>query len=253
MTLLEEIAEARGKRLLIGGHRGNQSGVRENTIPNFEQVLGCGISHIEIDVQLTKDGQAVIYHDLTLKEKSPLSGMIKDYTLEELKQAFEIETLDEALAWCKAHHQGVLLEIKSRELDMHDTMFLLAERIVSALRRYDFFDMCIPFGTDHRTLHRIKELEPRTKIALIVPHVPYNPAGLMRDMDAMIYLCFLENLSKPLIDELHQAGYLVDGSVVNTKERLRLALELGVDMIESDYPKKILAAYAELMEEEKHA
>ena len=253
MTFIEEVEAARGQRLLIGGHRGHLSDVRENTIPNFCEVLGSGISHIEIDVQLTKDDQAVIYHDLTLDEKSPLTGKIRDYTVEELKRTFEINTLDEAMGWCCENHQGLLLEIKSRELEMHDTMPTLAKRIVEALRKYDFFDMCIPFGTDHRLLHMLKEMEPRVKIALIVPHVPHDPAALMRDMDAMIYLCFLENLSKPLVDELHQAGFLVDGSVVNTKERLKVALELGVDMIESDHPDKMLAAYAQLMEEEKHA
>ena len=33
--------------------------------------------------------------------------------------------------------------------------------------------------------------------------------------------------------ELQEAGYWVDGSVVNSKEELRLAQELGVDLIES--------------------
>ena len=50
----------------------------------------------------------------------------------------------------------------------------------------------------------------------------------MKDMGAMIYLCFLDNLSAGLVEELHRAGYLVDGSVVNTRERLAEALALRV-------------------------
>ena len=49
-----------------------------------------------------------------------------------------------------------------------------------------------------------------------------------------------------LVEELHKAGYLVDGSVVNTKERLEAALALNVDMIESDHPEMILEFYREL-------
>ena len=53
MTLIEKLYKNRGKRLMIGGHRGNQSDVRENTVANFEQVLGH-VDYIEIDVQLTR-------------------------------------------------------------------------------------------------------------------------------------------------------------------------------------------------------
>lgn len=246
MTFMETIAADAGKRLLIGGHRGHLSEVRENTVENFAEVLGCGIDYIEIDVQLTADDQVVIYHDLDLGQRSPLPGKVRDYTVAQLKAAFEINTLDEAVSWCKEHGMAVLLEIKSRELEMHNTMPTLAQRIVECLRKYDFFDMCIVFGTDHATLKRITTLEPRVKLALIVPHVPHDPAGLMRDMDAMIYLCFLDNLSVELVEELHKAGYLVDGSVVNTKERLEAALALNVDMIESDHPEMILEFYREL-------
>lgn len=247
MTLLETIAADAGKRLLIGGHRGHLSEVRENTLENFSQILGHGIDYIEIDVQLAADDQAVIYHDLDLGQRSPLSGRIRDYTVAQLKAAFELNTLEEAVNWCNENKMGILLEIKSRELEMHDTMPLLARRIVECLRKYNFFDMCIVFGTDHATLKRIADQEPRVRLALIVPHVPHDPVGLMKDMGARIYLCFLDNLSISLVEELHRAGYLVDGSVVNTKERLETALELKVDMIESDHPEMILKFYRDIM------
>ena len=245
MTLIEKIYESRGKRLLIGGHRGNQSEIRENTIANFEQVRGH-VDYIEIDVQLTRDDQAVIYHDMRLEERSPLKGYVRDYTVAELKAAFELSTLDEALAWCKENHLPLLLEIKSVELLMHDTRPMLAERIVESLRRHDMFEDCIVFGIDHRTLKRIKTMEPRTHLALIVPHVPHDPVKLMQEMEAEIYLCYQTNLSVPLVQELQAAGFIVDGSVVNSREQLETALSLGIDMIESDLPFDILAAYSEL-------
>lgn len=248
MTLIEKIYAERGKRLLVGGHRGHLSQVRENTIANFEQVLPIGVDYIEIDVQLTRDDQAVIYHDMKLEERSPLKGYIRDYTTEELKAAFELNTLDEAVAWCKENALPILLEIKSCELLMHDTRPMLAQRIVEVLQKYDFFEECIVFGIDHRTLKRIKEMDRRVHLALIVPHVPHDPVALMREMEAEIYLCFQTNLSKALVGELQEAGYLVDGSVVNTREQLQIAMELGVDMIESDYPSDILSAYHELTE-----
>ena len=48
------------------------------------------------------------------------------------------------------------------------------------------------------------------------------------------------------VQELQAAGFIVDGSVVNSREQLETALSLGIDMIESDLPFDILAAYSEL-------
>ena len=66
---------------------------------NFAEVAELGLSHIEIDVQLSKDQVAMVYHDLDLSERSPLPGRVADYTAAELKAAFSINTLDECLAW----------------------------------------------------------------------------------------------------------------------------------------------------------
>lgn len=249
MNYFESIRANTPHRLWIGGHRGHVSAVRENTTANFAEVLGMGVDYIEIDVQLSRDGQAVIFHDMNLAERTPLAGHIRDYTVAELKAAFEIDTLDEALAWCKAHDMPVLLEVKSCELLMHDDMPLLAQRIVEALSNADFFDKCVVFGVNHWILRRVCQMDSRVKIALIVPHVPADPAALMKDMNALIYLCFIDNLSRALVSELHEAGYLVDGSVINSKERLKIALDIGCDMIESDTPDKAVEWYKELVKE----
>ena len=122
MNTFEAIHGGENHRLWIGGHRGHASATRENTTANFAEVLGMGVDYIEIDVQLTRDRQAVIFHDMALEERTPLHGHIRDYTVAELKAAFEIDTLEEALAWCKAHGMAVLLEVKSCELLMHEDM-----------------------------------------------------------------------------------------------------------------------------------
>ena len=246
MTFLEQLRADHGKKLMIGGHRGHLSDVRENTIENYKQILGSGISHIEIDLQLTKDNIAVIYHDFDLSERTPLTGRIRDYTLAELKAAFPIDTLDESVAWCSENHQAVAFELKSRALDMYDFMPEIARQMVEALRKYDFFDMCFVFSTDYRTLRMIKQMEPRTPIGLIVPFIPADPVKLMREMDAIIYLVYLDSLSPELVRTLHEAGYYVDGSIVNTRERMQKALELGVDLIESDDPISMMKVYEEL-------
>ena len=41
---------------------------------------------IELDVQLTKDGEVVVIHDETIDRVSNKTGFVKDYTLAELRE-----------------------------------------------------------------------------------------------------------------------------------------------------------------------
>ena len=89
----------------------------------------------------------------------------------------------------------------------------------------------------------MKRLAPETVLGLIVPFVPRNPLRLMDEMQAAIYLCYIDNLSSELIAALHRGGYYVDGSLINSEERLQLAMELKVDLIETDDPVKMIELY----------
>lgn len=247
MNLFDNLRRNAGKRLLIGGHQGHRSGkFRANTIANFELVKGAGLSHIEVDLQMSKDGEIVVYHDFDLSEKTPLSGWIRDYTVDELKRSFEINTLGEVLQWCIENDLPPALEIKCRLLELSGIMPLLAERLAELLNQCRFGDFGFVFGTDYHTLWQLKGLAPKTALGLIVPFVPRNPLHLMEEMGAQVYLCYIDNLSRELVDALHTGGYYVDGSVINNEPRLRCALELGVDLVETDKPRELISLYGSI-------
>ena len=48
-------------------HRGGALEAEENTMEAFERAVALGYTHIETDVQVTRDGVAVIFHDDTLE------------------------------------------------------------------------------------------------------------------------------------------------------------------------------------------
>lgn len=69
-------------------HRGlynNQSEAPENTIAAFRKAVRSGYG-IELDVQLTQDGQVVVAHDSRLNRVTGRNGKIQDYTYRELQQ-----------------------------------------------------------------------------------------------------------------------------------------------------------------------
>lgn len=69
-------------------HRGlfdNNGDAPENSLLAFQRAVDAGYG-IELDIQLSKDDQLVIFHDATLKRMCGVDGKVWDYTLEELQQ-----------------------------------------------------------------------------------------------------------------------------------------------------------------------
>ena len=67
-------------------HRGGDEVETENTLEAFEYSSNLGFIFIETDVQSTKDGHVVIFHDSTLKRMAGIDKRISDLTLEEIKK-----------------------------------------------------------------------------------------------------------------------------------------------------------------------
>lgn len=75
-------------------HRGlhdNQTSAPENSMPAFRKAVEAGYG-IELDVQLTKDGVPVIFHDFTLERICGVPGKIEDFTYEELRKLSLLQT-----------------------------------------------------------------------------------------------------------------------------------------------------------------
>lgn len=77
-------------------HRGlHGKGVPENSLWAFKLAREKGYG-VELDVQMTKDGQIVVFHDGTLNRMCGIDGHLKDYTYEEL-QEFRLAGTDERI------------------------------------------------------------------------------------------------------------------------------------------------------------
>ncbi len=68
----------------VWAHRGASGYAPENTPEAFKKAEKMKLS-VELDVQLTKDGELVVIHDETVDRVSGEKGFVKDYTLKEFK------------------------------------------------------------------------------------------------------------------------------------------------------------------------
>jgi len=100
-------------------HRGlwSKSGAPENSLAAFEAACETGYG-IELDVQLSSDGEAMVFHDGPLKRMTGREGRIADYTAADLGAIplagteETIPTLVETLALV-GHRAFVQIELKT--------------------------------------------------------------------------------------------------------------------------------------------
>lgn len=71
---------------LIIAHRGASAEAPENTLAAFRRAVELQADGIELDVQLTRDGVAVVFHDDTLRRLTGNPGRLTDQTWSELEQ-----------------------------------------------------------------------------------------------------------------------------------------------------------------------
>lgn len=78
---------------MLIAHRGYSSKFKDNSLESFKNALSIGFDMIELDVNVCKSGELIIYHDTIIEYKN-----IQNYSLEELSK-YNIITLDTYFIW----------------------------------------------------------------------------------------------------------------------------------------------------------
>lgn len=69
----------------IVAHRGDRAHAPENTLRAFESARRAGCDSIELDLQLSADGELVVFHDATLDRLTEGRGRVGAHTVAELE------------------------------------------------------------------------------------------------------------------------------------------------------------------------
>lgn len=73
------------RRWLRIAHRGASSSAPELTRPAFQLALDLGVDMIELDVQVSRDQELVVIHDLELERTTTGAGRVRDHSLAQLR------------------------------------------------------------------------------------------------------------------------------------------------------------------------
>lgn len=212
----------------------------------FKQAAQYPIDGLELDVQLSQDGQVVICHDERIDRTSDGQGYIKDLTLKELKQYHfnnglpyeksvdtELPTLIEFFEWFSETDLVVNIELKTSIFRYSG----LIEKVVDLVNRYKLASRTIISSFHHRSVVELKKQSPDIKCGLLVAAGLYQPATYVKSHGCECYHPNYHSLDKEAIAQCHTAGIEVNSYTVNSSAVMKkLAKDQITSLITDDLP-----------------
>jgi len=231
---------------LIAAHRGLRELHPENTGVAFDAALQKGISIFECDVQLSGDGQGVLFHDRTLRRMGISGSHLWKYTSDEIARmdfgqwfnhSFKHTPplfFDEYLKKYgpKALH---LIELKAPgRTSMQQRNEQLVQHVISQLKAHSLQERsCIlSFSTD--VLLQVKKLSRKIPVILNVQRPWFR--SLPEQVDG--FCCNIRFLSRSFALAVRKKRKALFTYTCNSPGQWKKALETGVDIIISDAPHR---------------
>jgi len=241
--------------LLIIAHRGDSANWPENTLPAFRAALDVGADLIELDVQMTRDGEVVVIHDPVLDRTTSGKGKVGERTLAEIRSlsagyaerfgrqhaGVRVPTLAEALAAMKGRTR-VMIEIK-RESVTSDAEDGIEARTVSEVQRAGMTEDVALISFERRALLRCRQLAPEiTRGHLFHRAAPDEVIAGAREIGSDLVMPEKSMLSEPLREQCRDASLKVATWVVDEPEELRTLLRFDLYGVASNRPGVLLDA-----------
>ena len=157
-------------------HRGCSFKYPENTLKAFEEALEYDIRGIELDVQLTRDGVPMVFHDEKVDRVTNGKGYLKDYWFKDLRQLkilatdgteYMIPTLTEVLNLLEGpmKERGLTLNIELKNSEVH---YEGLEKIVLAMVKERGLEEHVVYSSfSFESLKLLKELDENADIAIL--------------------------------------------------------------------------------------
>ena len=239
-------------------HRGGSALAPQNTLAAFRNALTLPIDAIELDVQMTRDGHVVVFHDNTVDKLTNGSGNMLDLDFSYLRslnaaahfpggwpEPQQIPTLREVLDLAQGHVQ-VYIEIKFSERNGEFGPYPnIAEAVVEEVRSAVMLDQVLIISFDWTILPIVKSLETALRTGAIVSDDVWNPRAehaLQTLADHVSSLgCDWINMDRDLFtndmpEVAHEHGLKFGVWTANSSDEIRRFATAGVDSITTDRP-----------------
>jgi len=173
---------ARPARTLVFAHRGFGDLGPDNSLYAVEHALEAGMDGVDVDGQLTRDSELVIFHDLSVDRLTSGIGRVREKTRAEMLaldlgpkydpsiRGAQVRTFEDFVRTMKGH--GILM-VELKVPGAKPTG--IEQRAVDVIRKYDAHRDVVLSSFNPLVLRRVKRLDPKVRTAFIFMDTNWNP------------------------------------------------------------------------------
>ena len=236
-----------GEAAFIVGHRGDRAEAPENTMVSLELAMD-ELDFGETDVQLSRDGVPVLFHDTTLERLTGERDTVGELDLTQLRRldvgssygdeyaGERIPTLDEFLeALATRETARALVELKA------DWTVEEVRTVIDLVERHGLRGRVVLQSFSLETLFAVQRVSPSTPRIMLIRELPAEPVALAERLGVIGFGTTAASVTAVpgALEALHEAGIAVLCYTLNTHDHWQEVSALGVDGIITDQPSEL--------------
>ncbi|WP_408962559.1 glycerophosphodiester phosphodiesterase [Pseudalkalibacillus hwajinpoensis] len=250
-------------KLLNVAHRGASGHAPEHTLASYKLGDEMKGDYIEIDLQMTKDGKLIAMHDESVDRTTNGTGLVKDYTLEQLKEldagswfnekypekanpayeGLQVPTLEQVL---QTFGKDARYYIETKSPEVYPGM---EEELLRILNKYNLTGVnersskVLIQSFSQESLLKMHNLNPNLPLIQLISYK--EPATISEgELQELTEYAVGVGMSASKIDETYvqkvrSAGLLIHPYTVNEKDQMTRLLDWGVTGIFTNYPDRL--------------
>jgi glycerophosphoryl diester phosphodiesterase len=233
---------------LIFAHRGYAAAYPENTMKAFTEAAKSGAEGIELDVQMTKDGELVVIHDEKVDRTTDGAGFVKDYNIKELRMLDAgnlhnalshkepIPFLKEVLEWMTSNQLICNIELKNSIIPYEG----MESKVIDMVREYNLSERIIISSFNHYSIVYSYRHAPEIEIAPLLSEGLYMPWIYAQSIRAKGFHPHWRAAPDEIIEASLESGIEVRPYTVNKESELERLFKINCSAVITDDPAKAL-------------
>lgn len=238
------------------GHRGAAGHAPENTMASFRRAVELGAAFIETDLRLSHDARFVAMHDPTVDRTTNGKGLVRDFTLDELRgldagswfgpefAGERIPSIEEILAFARDVNIVVYLEVKLEDA------WGVHHALVSALRAAEEAARTMIISFDAVLLENIRKLDATLLTGFLYEKPTPGAIEKAQSIGARQILPRADLVTPELVKAAHEADLQVATWTANEPEQMRALISADINGIMTNYPDRLCEVILDCFKED---
>jgi glycerophosphoryl diester phosphodiesterase len=239
----------------VYAHRGFSGKYPENTMLAFQKAYDVGADGIELDVQMTKDGEIVVIHDERVDRTTDGIGYVKDFLYKQLRlldagswfhdrfARQRIPALMEVLEWVQDLDKEIMIniELKNNVIDYPH----LEEKVLNMIGQFQLENQVILSSFNIFSMLKARQLHPTIEIGTLFEGVNESAVPRAKVVKAQAIHGDLPFVLSSEGKKAVAQGMQLRVYTVNDAKIIPMLQNAGVSALMTDFPNEFLTEKCE--------